>query len=495
MNRIIYIITSVLVVAISSCSENRAKNAEQIDKLPEIWPDYTEVTIPVNIAPMEFDMKDYAYTDLDVLFKGEKEGEINAYGKEGIDIDEDEWKELLYKNKDKSLIVIVSAKKDDKWVSFKPFKIYVKSDSIDYGIVYRLIAPGYQVYSKMGIYQRSLSDFRQSAIFENTQVTKSCVNCHTFCKGDPNIQSIHIRGKNGATIIVNGNKMEAINTKTDSTISSAVYPYWHPSGRYIAYSTNIVQQLFHTTSKNLMESFELNSDIYIYDTQRNEIIYNSATQNKEFFESNPAFSADGTKLYFCRSAKVDMPVQVKEARYDLCSVNFNPTTGDLSTEIDTVICVTKDKKSISLPRPSYDGKYIIYALEDYGCFPLYHKEADLWIYDIKSGSTRRMDEINSDFSDAFHNWSSNNHWIVFGSRRDDGMHTRAYFSYIDKNGVGRKPFLLPQNSPKEYYNNLMLSYNCLEFVLGKVTFNAREAGIMLTKEYRKKVNIRNKKQQ
>ena len=90
-----------------------------------------------------------------------------------------------------------------------------------------------------------------------------------------------------------------------------------------------------------------------------------------------------------------------------------------------------------------------------------------------------MTEVNSDYADAFHNFSSNDRWLVFGSRREDGMHTRPYFAYVDKDGKGRKPFLLPQRDPKEYYDNLMLSYNCVEFVNGPVEFNARWAGSRL----------------
>lgn len=64
------------------------------------------------------------------------------------------WRELLAANPDRAIKVTVCAKYDDGWRQYAPFDIHVSSDSIDYGLAYRLIAPGYEVYSLMGIYQR-----------------------------------------------------------------------------------------------------------------------------------------------------------------------------------------------------------------------------------------------------------------------------------------------------------------------------------------------------
>ena len=58
--------------------------------------------------------------------------------------------------------------------------------------------------------------------------------------------SLHIRGTHGATFMRTDNKDEYLNTKTDQTIAACVYPYWHPGGEYIAYSTNNTRQSFHT---------------------------------------------------------------------------------------------------------------------------------------------------------------------------------------------------------------------------------------------------------
>lgn len=91
--------------------------------------------------------------------------------------------------------------------------MYISNYSIDYGVAYRLIAPGYEVYSKMGIYQRNLSNFEETAIVENTLVPGMCVNCHSFNKTNPDKMSMHVRGKNGGTLMQLGNEMEMLDTK------------------------------------------------------------------------------------------------------------------------------------------------------------------------------------------------------------------------------------------------------------------------------------------
>ena len=475
----ILIILSYITFLLSACDSNHVHNPLGVNELPDIYPDYIDITIPINISPMNFGIKNDDYDAIEVSFTGSQGDILFARGKKSIDIDRKKWEKLLAANSNDSLTVAVYAHKENGWYAFQPFKLYIVSDSIDYSIVYRLIAPGYQTYSKMGIYQRSLSDYNQTSLYENTQVTNSCVNCHTFCKGDPQRSSVHFRGKYGATILQIDDKMISLESRTDSTLGTAVYPYWHPSGKYIVYSTNHVRQLFHTTTTNLIETFDMNSDIYIYDINSNQIFYNQAIKNNDFFETNPAFSADGKSLYFCRASRKEMPKEVTTIRYDLCRIDFNPENGSLGEKIDTLILTSDKGKSISLPRPTSDGKFVVYTQTDYGCFPLYHKEADLWILNLETLETSPMTAINSEYADAFHNFSSNDRWLVFGSRRQDGLHTRPYFAYVDDKGIGRKAFLLPQRNPKEYYDNLMLSYNCVEFVNGPVNFDSRQAGARL----------------
>lgn len=459
------------------------ENERPIDALPDIYPDYVGVTVPVNIAPMEFAMSDDAYDAMSVIFRTKSGLEYEATGDNCIDIDADEWCQLLQEAKGDSLSITVRARRNDSWESYKSFGMYVAPDSIDYGIIYRRIAPGYQTYSKMGIYEYSLCDSKEVATFENTEITNACVNCHTTCQGSPNRQSFHVRGKSGGTVLVTDGEINTYNTKIpDVTVGSAVYPHWHPSGNFIAYSTNNIHQSFHTTPVDLMDTYDLDSDVYVYDLSAKTIILSEALMDTTKFETNPCFSPDGRTLYFCRAQKMAMPENVRDIRYDLCKVDFDPATGKIGEKIDTVICASRDSMSVSMPRISSDGRYLIYCKDEFGGIPVTHHEADLWILNLQTGENRCMTEVNSpDFADAFHNWSSNNRWMVFGSRREDGTHTRPFITYVDKDGVGRKPFLLPQRNPKVYYAELMMSYNCVEFVTGPCSVSPKAVSSKLTK--------------
>lgn len=367
--------------------------------------------------------------------------------------------------------------------------MYVSPYPIDYGVVYRKLAPGYEVYSKMGIYERDLASFEERHLLENTMVPGMCLNCHAFNKTNPDHLSLHIRGKNGGTLMQIDGKREMLDTKTDSTLSAGVYPYWHPSGKYIAYSVNNTRQSFHAVKDERVEVLDLESDVLVYHPETHELLLSPLLQKKEVFETFPVFSPDGRKLYFCAAEAKPIPAEYKEIRYSLCSIDFNPEDGTFGEKIDTLVNAAAMKKSISFPRPSYDGEYIMFTLSDYGNFSIWHKEADLWLLDLKDGGMRPIKEVNSDDTESFHNWSSNSRWFVFSSRRGDGLYTRLYLASMDENGVVGKPFLLPQENPWEYYDRLVYSYNVPDFTSEPVKLERRkvERGIVSRKRIPVKV--------
>ena len=126
--------------------------------------------------------------------------------------------------------------------------------------------------------------------------------------------------------------------------------------------------------------------------------------------------------------------------------------------------------SATLPRISPDGRYLMFAMGAYGCFHIWHKDADLWLMDLTTGETRNMEEINSKDTESYHSWSSNGRWVVFSSRRDDGGFTRPFIAHVDKNGKGSKPFELPQEDP-DYHRQFVKSYNIPEFMRGPVSYS------------------------
>lgn len=464
MRRITIELVLLLGLYVLSACTSSPHDVEEVASLPDIYPDYIGVTVPEEIAPLNFSMTDDEVTTVDVEIKGTKGGSLHANGAYA-DFDIDAWHELLKDNRGGKLMVSVCAEKDGTWKRYREFEIYVSQHPLgEWGITYRRIAPGYQMYGHMGIYQRELSAFEETAIMDNRDMGGGCVNCHTANRGRIDDVVVHIRSEHGGTSIVHQGKKNLLPSVNDSIGGPMVYPYWHPQGRYLAFSTNKTSQLFHSGLNKRIEVFDGQSDVFIYDTETNTTLRDTLIMKKYWAENCPAFSPDGKWLYFTTAKRQSYPQNYDQEKYSLCRVAFDAATGKIGNQVDTLINTDQTGKSVTWPRPSYDGRYLMYTQLDYGYFSVWHPEADLWLLDLVTGETRSLDEVNSEASESLHNWSGNSHWFYFTSRRDDGLYTQVYFSSIDEKGKATKPFLLPQKNPRRYYHRTLYSFNTPDFI-------------------------------
>jgi Tol biopolymer transport system component len=282
----------------------------------------------------------------------------------------------------------------------------------------------------------------------------------------------HVRGNHGATVI-SKEDVEVLKAKNDSLGGSMVYPYWHPGGRYCAFSTNKTSQMFHTNMKNKrIEVYDASSDVFVYDTETHTILADTIIMKKYWAENTPAFSPDGKWLYFTTAKRQVYPTDYDKEKYSLCRISFDENTGKLGDKVDTLLNAAAADKSFTWPRPSYDGRYLMYTQTDYGYFSIWHPEADLWLMDLQTGISRPMTEVNSDRTESWHNWNQNSRWFLFTSRRENGLYTQIYLSSIDKHGKATKPFLLPQQNPKSYYRDTMYSFNTPDFTSKPVNYDS-----------------------
>ena len=470
-------LAAVLAAILVSCT-SRVEVSGTIDGLPQwMFPDYSDVTVPCNIAPLDFGIYEGGKALLTITSPSSEM--IVKAGEGTFRIPMGRWKRLLKEARGTSLEFTVSALKDDGWYSYSPFKVHVSEEEADPYLVYRLIAPGYGLWNKMGLYQRDITSFRQTPVYENRLTDYNCVNCHSFRMQDPERMVFHMRAKHGGTVYVDGDHVEKLNTKTEKTISNLVYPFWHPGGRYIAFSVNSTLQAFHAADPNRIEVFDSASDVVVMDTQTKEVFSNPQLMREDSYETFPTFSPDGRSLYFCSAPAVElMPEEYRKAHYNLCRVDFDPESGTVGSIIDTLFHAG-DSASVSFPRVSPDGKNLVFTKHGFGNFSIWHSDSDLYSANLSDGSVRPMSEANSSDVDSYHSWSSNSRFMVFSSRRDDGLYTRLYMTYIDGNGVEHKPFLLPQRDPGKFYESLMFSYNIPEFVKGKVKVDRQKIGKMM----------------
>jgi hypothetical protein len=458
----------VLTGILFSCSDP-VQSFTEIPRIPLITPDYADITIPPNIAPLNFIIREKADKYLVKLHSQNGKSVIVSSNSGKIKISLSEWKKLLGQCSGKELITEIYIKKDGQWNKFQSIINHVAKDPIDSYLVYRLFDQGYLTWNKMGIYQRCLENFDETPVMINKMSEKNCMNCHCFCRNSSSTMLFHQRGNVPGTFIYRNGKITRVNTKTSQTISPGVYPAWHPDGRHVAFSTNHIAQAFYSTNKNRREAIDSLSDVILYDAETNKISTCAALSAKNRLETFPTWSPDGRYLYFISAVSLP-PERYREIRYDLLRIAFDPATSKFGA-VDTVISSARTGLSVSFPRISPDGKYLLFCMTEYGNFTLWHTDSDLYLMNLETNEITKPD-INSDQAESYHSWSSTGRWIVFSSRRIDGQFTRLYIAYFDTNGKAYKPFLLPQKDP-QFYDTFLKTYNVPELVTSKVDLNPR----------------------
>lgn len=468
------------IIALASCTTS-VNNAVQTDVDVPIYPDYKGVTIPCNIAPINFSVADSIQADAllisangDTLTVGISDG--------CVDIPIKRWRSFLADKGGSTLTFTVCKKNNGQWTAYKPFNVEVSADSIDKTLVYRLVPPGYEIWNRMGIYQRDLESFDERAIYENRYGKGNCVNCHSFCANSSDKMMMHLRVNMAGTYVFCNNTIGRVEADFSKFAANPTYPYWHPSGRFIAFSLNKIFQDFHTADPNLIEVYDDASDVIVFDTEQNRIISSPLTCSTDAFETFPCFSPDGKWLYFCTSQAFDsVKWNYQNAHYSICRIGFDAEKGEFGTTVDTIVAAAAKGLTATFPRISPDGRFLLYTLADYGNFTIWHHEADLKMIDLQTNDSVCTDNINSKYTESYHSWSSNSRWVVFCSRRGDGLYTRPYFAHLNTDGTFSKPMLLPQQNPQEYYQKLFFSYNVPELVKSEVDLSARETDLLVRK--------------
>lgn len=475
--RILHVTYILFLITAVSCADFRG-DGQKMDRIPAIYPDYAGVTIPPNIAPLNFmvqeDGKNYQ-----LIARPENGGnqiEITS-GSGKMLFPMKQWKKLLKESAGSSIVLEIKVVDNDGSLNiFDPFNINVASETVDPYLAYRLIPPGYYSWSHIRIMQRCLEDFNEYTVVENELLDKNCVNCHSFAQNSPDRFMVHVRGSKGGTYFMDKGKLVRTDPKIASMPGSATYPSWHPGGRYVAYSSNQVRQSFYAAAEKSIEVFDLEGSMVLFDTKDNEIISILEEDTTNYLRTFPGWSPDGRYLYYCRakntvSASNPDMAGITDVHHDLVRKSFDEATKTFgNTEI--VYAASAEGKSVSFPRISPDGKFLVFTLHDFGTFPIWHSEADLYSLDLGSGVVAKLD-LNSSEAESYHSYSLNSRWLVFSSKRSDGRSTRPFISYMNPDGTSAKPFMLPQEDP-EVYSGMIESFNIPEFVTGRITAGPRD---------------------
>ena len=468
-----FILFCVFVIFLAAgCGSRDVRPAgENTDRSSFMFPDYQDVTVPCNIAPLNF-----YYTDPDLaravtVFSSGEES-VTFRGREVV-WKEKAWKRLLEAAAGSSIEVVSSLKSDKS--EEKRWKIHVSDDPIDPYLTYRLIEPGFEVWDDLEIVERHLESFESKVISDWRHTANKCMNCHIHSQARGDLSMFYLRGEGGGAILNRNGTLRKLSLRDSSMISPTVYGEIHPAGRFGVFSTNIIIPGMHSFANRRMEVFDTASDLCVADFDNNEMMSFPATARDDVFETFPVFSADGKWVYYCAAPARPVPAEINQLMYSLVRVPFDAVTGNLGAQADTVWSASAQGLSVCHPKASPDGRWLLFTVADYGTFPINHRECDLRMLDLKTGNIFTLDEVNADGSDTYHSWSSTSKWFVFASKRGDGMFGKPWFSHVSEDGSVTKPFLLPQEDP-HFYDNMLRSFNVPDLGSSSVGFDAEEIG-------------------
>ncbi len=461
------------------------KDCTRVSRTPTIKPDYTGTVIPPNIAPLNFAVLEPGTRYLVKIYSTDGEP-INITSRTGkIEIPLRRWRLLLNNNRGRQLSFDVYVKNKDGhrstgsrlegWSRYETITNTIAKEDIDSYLVYRFMKPLFNWWKNIGVYQRNLENYENKAVLHGQLFSYGCLNCHTFLNNTPDYMTLGIRSPEygSATLFVANGKVQKIGTKW-------TYTTWHPSGRLAAYSMNKVRMFFHKTTMEIRDVIDLDSALCYYLVDSQKIKTAPGISEKDRLETYPTWSPDGRYLYFCSAPilwtdRDEIPSELyNKVKYDLRRISYNVETDEWG-QPETVLSAEETGMSILCPRISPDGRFLIFCMCDYGCFPVYQASSDLYLMDLWHGLPAREDTakmavpqysklpINSEYSESWHSFSSNSRWLTFSSKRLDGLFTRTYFSYIDENGRAYKPFILPQKDPT-YYDSLLQTYSVPELI-------------------------------
>ena len=454
-------------------ADGRCVSAERPARLR---PDYVGLTIPPNIAPLNCVVAEpgtaawLRFTDA----RGDRHWVAARRGV--VDIPLRRWRAMLAASRGGALGVDVYVRSaEGRWSHFAQPPHQVAAEPVDSYLCYRYFQPAVNAYVDLGIRQRNVTNFGESWVVHRDQVCRQCVNCHTPAQGNPDRFLFHTRPTNGGSpsmVVVDHGQARVVDTRGAGHKSAGGYASWHPNGQLVAFSFNKIHQFIWEASPQPKDAIDISSRLGTYDLVTNTNSAPEPLNQPGRLATFPCWSPDGKWLYYASAERpwaADDPLPLKDAakvRYDLMRCAYDAGSGAWG-EPELVLDHRDYGLSLIEPRVSPDGRWLLFVGCEYGSFPIFQRQTDLWLLDLSQPGqkARPVEPTAVSRRDSWHSWSSNGRWIVCASKRDNGTVARAYLRYVDADGQPRRPFVLPQRDPT-FYDRCLHTYNVPEFQRG-----------------------------
>ena len=143
-------------------------------ELPRLFPDYIGVTLPPNIAPLNFRIQEPAASYRVELRSTKGPPIVISSPDPAIRIPPKAWASLLHANPGQPFFWDISAQTASAgWARFATVTNHIAREEIDGWLAYRLLKPIFNFYTHLGIYQRNLESFNKESSSKRTSSVKA----------------------------------------------------------------------------------------------------------------------------------------------------------------------------------------------------------------------------------------------------------------------------------------------------------------------------------
>jgi hypothetical protein len=468
-------VLAALVLAAVARGPRPSGAIQAVDAQPRTFPQLAGVTLPPNIAAPAIRI-DEPGTAWYLEAHGERGPHLAAGRRRpGLVLGLRNWRRLLRANAGGSITLTISVRDAaGRWTRFAPLTADVAAEPVDRYLVYRQLTPLYNLATEIGVYQRDLTGYGTRLVLHGRQLSTGCPNCHTFWQGDGRRFTLAVRSREwgGGTLLVDGSRVTRIK-------QSVGYGAWHPNGKLLAFTTTMPRQFFHTAGPDSREPLDLRAQLVLYDVAQRRFTAIPGLSSSQDLTTQPCWSPDGRWLYFSQTRRPwrdDTPFPpptYDQVHYSLKRVAYDPDTGAWG-QPELLRSGDQAGRSLIYPRVSPDGRWLLYTSTDHGNFGFARPSSELALIDLQTGADVPVG-LHREGADSWHSWSRNGRWIVFASRRADGLFERLYLSYFDTDGHFHPPLRLPQRDPW-YDDTFWYSYNVPELISEPIGVNAGRLG-------------------